>query len=65
VTKVAGALGLRVSFPPAKARRVKSKRVPSAKQRLAAKPAKGGKRIAKKQAKAAGEPNAAKRRKAA
>jgi probable addiction module antidote protein len=33
VTKVAGALGLRVSFPPAKARRVKSKRVPSAKQR--------------------------------
>jgi probable addiction module antidote protein len=65
VTKVAGALGLRVSFPPAKARRVKSKRVPSAKQRRSAKPANGGKRVAKKQAKAAGKPNAAKRRKAA
>jgi probable addiction module antidote protein len=65
VTKVAGALGLRVSFPPAKARRVKSKRVPSAKPRRAAKSAQGGKRVAKKQAKAAGKSNAAKRRKAA
>jgi probable addiction module antidote protein len=65
VTKVAGALGLRVSFPPAKARRVKSKRAPPAKQRRSAKPANGGKRVAKKQAKAAGKPNAAKRRKAA
>lgn len=65
VAKVAGALGLRVSFSPAKARRVKSKRVPSAKQRRSAKPAKGGKRVAKKQAKAAGKSKASKRRKAA
>jgi probable addiction module antidote protein len=65
VTKVAGALGLRVSFPPAKARRAKSKRVPSAKQRRSAKPAKGGKRVAKKPAKAVGKSKAAKRRKAA
>jgi probable addiction module antidote protein len=65
VTKVAGALGLRVSFPPAKARRAKSKRVPSAKQRRSAKPPEGGKRVAKKQVKAVGKPNAAKRRKAA
>jgi probable addiction module antidote protein len=65
VTKVAGALGLRVSFPPAKARRIKSKRVPSAKTLGPAKPTKGGKRVAKKQVKAVGKPNAAKRRKAA
>jgi probable addiction module antidote protein len=63
VAKVAGALGLRVSFSPAKARRVKSKRVPSEKQRRSAKPAKGGKRVAKKQAEAVRKPNAAQRRK--
>lgn len=65
VAKVAGALGLRVSFQPVQARRGKSKRVPSANPRRPAKSAKGGKRVAKKQAKAAGKSNAAKRRKAA
>ena len=66
VTKVADALGLRVSFPPAQARRGKSKRVLSANPRRSAKSAKrGGKQVAKKQAKAAAKPNAARRRKVA
>jgi probable addiction module antidote protein len=65
VAKVAGALGLRVSFQPVRARRGKSKRVAPANPRPPAKPAKNGKRVAKKQAKATGKSNAAKRRKAA
>ncbi|TAN07980.1 MAG: putative addiction module antidote protein [Rhodanobacteraceae bacterium] len=66
VAKVAGALGLRVSFQPAEPPRGKSKRVSSANPRRSAKSARGGKRIAKKQAKATGKPkHAAKRRKAA
>lgn len=65
VTKVAAALGLRVSFQPARARRVKSKRGPSADPRRPATSAKSGKRVAKKQAKAAGKSKVAKRRKAA
>lgn len=46
VTKVAGALGLRVSFRPAP-RRTGAKPQPSAKPRPSAKPAKGGKRAVK------------------
>ena len=65
VAKVAGALGLRVSFKPAK-RNAKAKRAAPAKPRRPAKAAKDRKRLAKaKQAKAAGPANAAELRRRA
>ena len=65
VAKVAGALGLRVSFQPVRARRGKSRRVPSGSPPRPARQAKGGKRTAKKGAKPAGKSKVVKRRKAA